>query len=90
MEASNISSAKNIGSFQVESLLWNISDEMFTKYITLGYGVEEIIQRLIKNKHLIPLYKESNGIKQLCNTPAETNKIQQFIDSLNNFFTYGG
>lgn len=90
MEASNISSAKNIGSFQVESLLWNISDEVFTKYITLGYGVEEIIQRLIKNKHLIPLYKESNGIKQLCNTPVEANKIQQFIDNLNNFFTYGG
>lgn len=90
MEASNISSAKNIGSFQVESLLWNISDEVFTKYITLGYGVEEIIQRLIKNKHLISLYKESNGIKQLCNPPVEANKIQQFIDSLNNFFTYGG
>lgn len=90
MEASNIISAKNIGSFQVESLLWNIPNDVFTKYITLGYGVEEIIKYLINNKVLLDYFTESNVIKKLCSNPRERKIIEQFIDSLNNYFVYGG
>lgn len=90
MESSNITSAKNVGSFQVESLLWNIPNEIFTKYTTLGYGVEEIIQYLTSHKYLISNFYESNGIKKLCNNFLDQHFLEQFIDNLNKYYIYEG
>lgn len=88
METSNITSAKKIGSFQIESLIWNASNEVFTKYTTLGYGVEEIISYLVSHKYLIDSYCESNGIKKLCNDYMSKYYLEQFIDEINNYFKY--
>lgn len=88
MEESNILSAKNVGSFQIESLLWNIDDNVFTKYITLGYGVEEIINTLKMKKYLLDYLYESNGIKKLCPNLSIKLSLQQFIDDLINYFEY--
>ena len=64
MENLKFSSAENVGSFQVESLLWNISNDCFTKYSALGYGVEEIIEYLASHKFMLNSYYESNGTKK--------------------------
>lgn len=88
MENSSISSAKKIGSYQVESLVWNVLDEVFTKYITLGYGVDEIISYLVTHKYLIDSYYESNGIKKLCGGYMSKFYLEQFIDDINNYFKY--
>lgn len=88
MESSSISSAKEIGSFQIESLIWNVPDEVLTKYTTLGYGIEEIISYLVSNKHLIDSYYESNGIKKLCGDYVSKYYLEQFINDLNNYFKY--
>lgn len=88
METSNITSAKEIGSFQIESLIWNVSNEVFMKYTTLGYGVEEIISYLISNKYLIDSYYESNGIKKLCNDYMSKYYLEQFISDISNYFKY--
>lgn len=88
METSNIASAKEIGSFQIESLVWNVPNEVFTKYTTLGYGVEEIISYLVSHKYLIDSYCESNGIKKLCGDYMSKYYLEQFIDDINNYFKY--
>ena len=90
MEASYIQSAKEVGSFQVESLLWNLDDSVFTKYLTLGYGVEEILDSLKAKKYLLDYYYESNGIKKLCPNSSMKNLLQNFIDDLIEYFNYEG
>lgn len=87
MEYSKINSASNIGSFQIESLLWNIPNEVFNKYSTLGYGVEEIINYLVNHKYLIDNYYEANGIKRLCNA-LNKYSFYQFVDDIKNYFKY--
>ena len=44
------SSANNVSSFGLESLLWNIPNEVFTKYYSLGFVFSEVIDYLYKNK----------------------------------------
>lgn len=90
MEESYIQSAKEVGSFQVESLLWNLDDSVFTKYITLGYGVEEILDSLKTKKYLLDYYYESNGIKKLCPNSSMKILLQDFIDDLIEYFKYEG
>ncbi|MBP3596446.1 MAG: nucleotidyltransferase domain-containing protein [Clostridia bacterium] len=88
MEECGISSAKEIGSFKVESLIWNVPNDVFEKYTSLGYIVEEVIKYL--NEHLweINTYYEVNGIKRLCNIPEDYTKYVQFVKDLNVFFEY--
>ncbi len=88
MEESNIESAKKVGSFQIESLLWNFDNSEFTKYQNLAYGVEDIIADLRIKKYLLDHYRESNGIKNLCQDSNMKNNMQQFIDDLINYFKY--
>lgn len=88
MESSKIPSAKKIGSFQLESLLWNVEDEIFTKYSTLGYGVEELIVYLVNHKYLLNSYCESNGTKKLCVGYMDKYYLEQFIDDLKNYYKY--
>ena len=90
MENINISSASNIGSFQVESLLWNLPNEVFSKYTTLGYGVEDIIEYLITYKYLIDNFYESNGIKKLCISSFDKYYLYKFVDDLSSYFKYEG
>ena len=88
MEESYIQSAKEVGSFQVESLLWNLDDNVFTKYTTLGYGVEEILDSLKIKKYSLDNYYESNGIKKLCSNLEVKLSLQNFIDDLIKYFKY--
>lgn len=88
MENLKFSSAENVGSFQVESLLWNISNDCFTKYSALGYGVEEIIEYLASHKFMLNSYYESNGTKKLCGDYTSKYYLEKFIDDLKLFFKY--
>ncbi len=90
MEESYIQSAKEVGSFQVESLLWNLDDSVFNKYITLGYVVEEILDSLKNKKYLLDFLYESNGIKKLCPNPEMKKSLQKFIDDLTEYYRYEG
>lgn len=90
MEETYIKSAKEVGSFQVESLLWNLDNNVFTKYTSLGYGVEEIIDSLKNKKYLLDYCYESNGIKKLCPNSIMKISLQNFIDDLIDFFKYEG
>lgn len=88
MEISDYQSAKELGSFKVESLLWNVPNEYFTKYYHCGYGVEHIISYLVSNKDKIFTYKEANGIKNLCPEYMDGVKMNNFINDIKTFFVY--
>ena len=88
MEISNYQSAKNLGSFKIESLLWNVPDEYFTKYYNYGYGVNIIISYLVENKNKISYFKEANGIKKLCPEFIDQVKMNSFINDIKTFFVY--
>lgn len=89
MENCNYAYASKIGSFQVESLLWNLPDECFTEYTYyLGFGVQAIIRYLLDHKYYVGNYYESNGVKVLCPTDIDSSNIRGFIDELNRFFQY--
>ena len=60
------SCADNVSSFGVESLLWNIPDSYFTKYICYGFNFEEIVNYVYAHKTDLTNYFEANGIKKLC------------------------
>lgn len=88
MEQRGIASAIKLGSFNVESLLWNIPNEVFKRYNTLGFEVEEIINYLNNNTSSFNSYKEANGIKKLCPTFDDYQKYKNFVVDLKNFFKY--
>ena len=88
MEDCGYSSAKNISSFGLESLLWNVPDTVYTKYYTLGFIVDEVLTFLHNNSQSISSYKEANGIKKLCPKSGDADKYIEFIRDMNTFFDY--
>lgn len=80
--------ANNVSSFGLESLLWNLPDSCFTKWTNYGFAFEEIVDYLYKNKYMLSVYKEANGIKQLCPTQRDVDSYVAFVDQLKSFFEY--
>ncbi len=88
MEEDNILSAKNVSSFGLESLLWNVPNDCFTEFVNFRLEFNAIISYLYNNKSLITTYKEANGIKDLCSDINQANNYKQFIDDLKKFYNY--
>lgn len=80
-----LSSADKMSSFGLESLVWNLPDEIFTRYPPLGLTFDDVIIYL-KN-HSIDDFKEANGIKSLFNDQAEKQTYLDFISDLRSFFS---
>lgn len=81
-------SAEKVSSFGLESLLWNIPDDIFLKYSTYKYEFDEVVDFLYKNINDLPNYKEANGIKLLCPTQLDINNYKEFIYDLKKFYDY--
>ena len=81
-------SADEVSSFGLESLLWNIPDAHFTKYTNYGFVFEELIRYLRNNQYILLNGLEANGIKDLCPTQKEVRAYTNFINDLYNFFEY--
>jgi len=88
MQGLNINSALDISSFGLESLLWNIPDDIYINGSIYRYTFQRILLYLSGNINLLPYYKEANGIKQLCEGRAETLKYAAFIADLYSFYDY--
>lgn len=82
------SSSEEVSSFGLESLLWNIPDEIFMKYTTYRFVFDDLIEYLVNNIYSLSSYKEANGIKQLCPNQTIVSNYQKFINDLKNFYTY--
>lgn len=88
MEDFGYSAAMKVSSFAVESLLWNIPNDVFMKYSTYRFAFEEVVDYLHKHKSYLIIYKEANGIKDLCPTSTERQNMSDFIDELYRFYQY--
>jgi len=82
------SCADKVSSFCVESLVWNVPNPYFTKYICYGFAFEEIVTYIYKHKAELCNYYEANGIKKLCPTQQDIANLLGFIDKLYSFFEY--
>lgn len=82
------SSADNVSSFGVESLVWNIPDSYFTKYTSYGFIFEDIVKYLYEHKTDLDVFYEANGIKKLCQDQDACDSYSDFIDKLYMFFEY--
>lgn len=85
------SAAKNVNSFMLESLLWNIEDYWYL--INCGFyrkvvAFSLLIETLQNRKSNLWGYKEANGIKELCPTTSDYTKLCNFIDQLASFYEY--
>lgn len=80
--------ADSVSSFGLESLLWNIPDEIFMKRYLYGFAFEEVLTYLWQHKSDFETYKEANGIKPLCPTSTSVRAYQEFLDALFEFFEY--
>lgn len=88
MEDLGYESAKNVSSFGLESLLWNLPNDLFTKYTTYKYVFGDITDYLVKNINMLVFYKEANGIKPLCSSPSQIQYYTKFINDLFLFYEY--
>jgi hypothetical protein len=88
MEDWKYPSVKNVSSFGLESLLWNLPNDVFMRYSTYRYLFDEIVKYLNDNTATLALYKEANGIKQLCPHQSNVDNYKKFILDLKGFYQY--
>lgn len=88
MEDYGYHGATNVSSFGVESLLWNISNDVFKKYINYRFAFNEVVKYLYSNKTYLSIFKEANGIKSLCPNASMLQNYTQFIEELYGFYDY--
>lgn len=86
MQDKGYSSANKVSSFGLESLLWNIPDSIFAKYISYRFVFDELIKYVQKEN--ISNFKEANGIKELFPNQQILNDYKEFIYDINNFYEY--
>lgn len=89
MEEQNCPSAREISSFELESLLWNLPDALFKRYCFCRYSFDDIVEYLYRNDNLLADYKEANGVRPLCPEYRNRNRLQDFIYDLRKFYEYG-
>lgn len=98
MQKENIAEAKDVSSFGVESLMFNITNDYYLSYNYMGLGtqfnwlIDILIQMLSNNYHN---WVEANGIKPLFPYTLyfdnnEKEKYKHFILKLKSYFKYMG
>lgn len=87
MEQQNIISAKKISSFLIESLLWNVPDEIYKRYSSYRFIFDDVVQYLFYNISNVIFFKEINGIKFISDDGIERIEIcRSFITDIKSFF----
>ena len=88
MSEFSYSCADKVSSFGLESLLWNIPNDIFTQYSTYRFAFDNIVTYLYDNKMYLNTYKEANGIKKLCSNQTDVKNYTEFINKLKYFYQY--
>ena len=83
-----ITTAKDVSSFGLESLLWNVENHEYLGYSSLGATFEEIMQFLIASSVNWSYYVEANGIKPLFSSDYEKEAYANFMYDLASFYEY--
>lgn len=88
MKSSGIVVSKEISSFGIESMLWNVDCGIYNKYSSYRFIVDEVIKELVRQKNQIDTFLEANGIKKLCDTTAKQEAYIRFINQLSDYYEY--
>lgn len=90
MEDCGYESAKNVSSFLLESLLYNIPNEFYLEYgqYRKVFLFDNIINYVISHKGSYDEYTEANGIKPLCENAVQKSKLEAFLIDLRRFYEY--
>ncbi|OZU89408.1 hypothetical protein CIL03_06760 [Virgibacillus indicus] len=88
MQDENYESVNKVSSFGLESLLWNLPNEAFTKYTSYRFVFGDVMEYLKENIDKLASYKEANGIKSLCSSSVEIENYKRFINDLYYFYEY--
>lgn len=82
-------SAEKTSSFGVECLLWNIPNDIFTKYSNYRFVFEDIVHYLYNDISKLSNYKEVNNIKLLIQDDYDRlGNYKNFIIDLKEFYDY--
>ena len=84
----SFTTARNVSSFGLESLLWNLPNAIFTKYTIYRYVFGDIVDYAYDNMDSLTIYKEANGIKPLCLYISDVENYKAFIKDLKSFYEY--
>ena len=88
MITAGISVPSDISSFGLESLMWNVANVEYTRYATLRYKFDDVLNYLKANFDKYSSFKEANGIKKLFSSDKTRSDYQDFITNLSNFYEY--
>ena len=77
-----------ISSFGLESLLWNVPNNIYDKYTLLRYTFDELITYLKNNSQSIGAYKEVNAVKPLFTSTSQIEDYRSFIQMVDEFYQY--
>lgn len=90
MEDEGYRYASEASSFGVECLLWNVPNDLFTKYDEFYvFTFNDIVDYLYRNRHLVNTFKEVNDIKYITDDGIEREQIYKgFIEELKEFYYY--
>lgn len=90
MKENKIAAASHVSSFALESLMWNVPNSVFLdyRYNRKVYMFDRIVHYLNTNTYFFSEYKEANGIKPLCPTWEQEQKMRNFITALKEFYQY--
>lgn len=88
MQDNGLVSASKVSSFVLESLLWNVPNNVFMKYTIYRFIFDEIVSYTYSNLQLLSTFKEANGIKPLCGNQTDIINLKNFISDLHSFYQY--
>lgn len=89
MRDNGYSISSDISSFGLESLIWNIPDEVFNNIPSvIWYVFLNVVKHLHENTTEYASYYEVNGIKKLFSKDAVKNQYINFINDLFVFYEY--
>lgn len=86
MEESGYDSAKKMGSFVIESLLWNVPNSIYTENGNYVDAFPAVVKWLCSMSIYFPRFKEINGIKNLGEDDAtRIGRCERFVRDLKIF-----
>ena len=88
MIQNSITSASDVCSFQLESLLWNIPNDRYNEFNSLRFVFNETLKYLINDINSLNKYMEANGVKKLFSDTNLVEKYKRFINDIKSFYEY--
>lgn len=84
------SSADRVSSFALESLLWNLPDDLYIEngIYRMVFAFDHLIEYVRRHYQELSGFKEANGIKDLFKNESEQNDMKSFFEDLREYYSF--